>query len=231
MTWSKYRRLCLVVVVPFLIVGWLCTLAVWPFEKYVTIDCSADNYCRPISEKQYYSNDHLNQTFQVDPASRRSNSYIHPFARATPRIVRGAVIDNADYYSGASAEVQAFVKTFKGAPATLLLGGKQENFLTVQQDGTLLMNCHTLEFSENAGTYNASCFGPGWGSPLSFSVEGRDREMLDGLGASVEKVVNERRTEYRWFQIVMYPIFFYGFLVLSLLCWLVARATKFVKAG
>ena len=231
MTWSKYRRLCLVVVVPLLIVGWLCAQIAWPFEKYVNIDCSGDNYCRPINEKQFYGDEQLRERFQVDPASQKSSSYVHPFAQATERVVHGALIGNAGFYAGASAEEQAFVKTFKGSTATLLLGGKDKNLLTAQGNGTLHMNCHTLVFNEKAGTYDASCFGLGWGGPLSFSVEGPDREWLDGLSASIEKVVGERKTEYRWFQIVVYPIFFYGFLLLSLLCWLAARATKFVKAG
>jgi hypothetical protein len=199
----------------------------WPFDRYLNVDCSIANYCKPIPQKQYYADEHLHGTFEIAPAS----GYLRTFASAAPRVIRGAVIDNAAPYGGASSEVQALMQTFKGSTATLLLGGREKNLVTRRPDGTLLMNCLTLDFDSKAGTYGATCFGPGWATSLTFTANGPDREMLDGLSAAIGQVADERKTEYRWFQVVMYPIFIYAFLLLSVLWWLAMRALRFVKAG
>jgi hypothetical protein len=237
MTLSIYRRLCLVLVVPLLVAGYVCARIAWPFDRYVNILCAPflnSENCRPVGppEGEFYK--HVMKDapawFSVNPTSRDFKSYIYPIAEASARMEFGEILA-AEAYAGHGPEVTAFMHNLVGKSAVFQLGVADKKRQSMVDIDPVFLYCHTLTFGSEPGTYTADCYGEGWGGPITFRADRASRIMLDSLNTSIEKKISDTRSEYRWFQIVMYPIFIYGFLILSLLWWLTVKAVRFVKRG
>lgn len=237
MSFSKYRRLCLVLLVPLLIAGYMCARLAWPFDHYVNVLCAPflnSENCRRVGPPEGNFYNYVKKDapawVEINPSSRDFKSYVYPMAEASARMVFGKVI-SAVPYAGHGPEVAAFMHKFVGKDAVFQLGVEDKKLRSLVAIDPPLFLCHTLSFGSEPGTYTGQCYGDGWGGPITFRADGPSRIMLDNLNASIEKEIRDTRSEYRWYQIVMYPIFIYGFLILSLFWWLTVKANRFVKRG
>jgi hypothetical protein len=122
------------------------------------------------------------------------------------------------------------MKTLPGLPASIVLGIQNAHPHSSVVSGVALLWCDALGYGES-GTYSANCYSDTWQGRITFRVEGPGRMTLDNIRAETEKIVEKGNYEYRIYQVVMYPLFLYGFLLLSALVWLAARAFRFVKNG
>lgn len=240
MTLSKYKRLCLVLVLPLLAAGWICAHAAWPYYPYQNVLCQpflGSENCRPVGRPEdsfYKSIKKEGDKDWFDIWTYDEHSPTSTFAEASGRFVGGAVITDATTFLGQPQEVEDFMKrNLIGKNAIVHLGIPTESARSSTVNATtVLLYCNDLHYGTEPGNYSASCFGNGWSGPVSFRVDsGPSRPMLDALQKDVWKLVEEKKSDFRLWQWVMYPIFVYGFLALSLVCWLAMRAVRFVRAG
>jgi len=239
MTWSKYRRLCLVLVLPLLIAGYICAQGFWPYDRNPNILCVLQfnkEYCSPSGpiDAPFYTHqkERIGSWFSVE-GFRDQSSYLYFYPQASVRVIDGATILSVTplQVSTTTPDGELAAKALIGKPASVGLGNIPKDASSSLIFGTAFLFCNTLLFTDQPATYTATCYGRNWMGPVTFSVVGKDRPMLDGLRDAVEKTVDEQKTNYVLYRFITYPIFAYGFLVLSLLCWMVARATRFVRAG
>ncbi|MFM0093395.1 hypothetical protein PQR46_41775 [Paraburkholderia sediminicola] len=170
MTFSKYRRLFLVLVVPLLIAGYICGRVAWPFDRYVNILCAPflnSENCRPVGPTEgafyKYVKKDARAWFSINPSSRDFKSYVYPFAEASARMEFGKVVA-AVPYAGNGPEVAAFMHRFVGKDAVFQLGVEDKKRQSIVDIDPPLFYCHTLSFGSEPGAYTADCYGEGWGA-------------------------------------------------------------------
>jgi hypothetical protein len=128
-TISKYRRLCLVLFLPLLLLGFLASVFM-PYPRYLTVFCggggcynaaqtNGDNgpdskrWLADVSEKEHHG--------WFDIFWKDDNSYIHPFVYASRRVLR-VEIQQAVATAFLDPDERNFAKTLDGRRATIWLG-------------------------------------------------------------------------------------------------------------
>lgn len=244
MSFSKYKRLCLVLFLPLLFVGFIFTKIVFPYDKYFNIACekslSSSDICRDIGKT---NGSFYEATMKQSPAGwasihtafgEQESAPLHPFVYVSSRNLFEAEILAATPFSGDTRHDANFYKNLVGMKAIVKLGtrGSEENPTVSMVEDKVMLYCNDLHFSDTAGVYKHShCFGPNWGASIHFRVFGESQDMLEKLHASIIEEIQEKKFDYRLYQIVMYPLFLYAFFVLSLLVFLSVKAIRFVKNG
>jgi hypothetical protein len=241
MTWSKYRRLCLVLVLPLLIAGYLCARGFWPYDRYVHILCElreTGEYCRPVGppEGEFYKEVKKEAGtpawVPITPSSRKRGDFIYPWVEATQLHVAFSEILSARNYVGQGPDTANVMQRLIGMKGFMTLGFKDKALHSSIIEDFASLYCNSLEFGVQPGTYETVCYGNDFGGPITFRIAGgSSRQLLDGLNTAIEKEINEKRADYLFYRIAAYPMFVYLLLILSVLGWIAQKATRFVKAG
>jgi hypothetical protein len=237
-TWSKYRRLCLVLLMPLLIAGFIVTCVVDPWHRDPDVLCTQSlgtQQCHlDPTGKDYWKEvgDHPDDWFEfTTPVSKNAtlNTY-HILASA-----RGvtAKINYVGYYSGSSDEQKSFLKTLDGRNALVLLsdlGGKQHPDSLTLPNGDLEIRCTDIE-DKGTGDFEGRCWGMDWQGIVMFEVTGSGRQMIEDLNKAINQSIASGQLDFWAYVLIEYPMFIYGFLLLSLLAAIAKKATRYVKAG
>jgi hypothetical protein len=236
-TAPKYKRLCLVLLLPLLGLGILTAHVFLPFDRFVVVMClssfSGRANCRDVGP--FDGNFHqavkgqAKSWFDVDYVGKDLNDAISYLASAEGRWVRGAEIVEAEPFLGYGRDVADFMHRLVGKRATVRLG--TDGSTSVLAGNNALLVCNSLYYLPGTDLYRSQCFGEGWGGSITYRVAGPDKDMLDGLDAAVRKEVERRKTDYVLYRIIMYPLFICAFLVLSALAWVTMRAVRYVRQG
>lgn len=235
----QFVRLFAVAFFPLLLLGFIAANIIFDKSggKYAYILCAPfgkfEN-CRPLGEpnKALYEsvkNEHP-AWFDVFDDRHSRDSPLSNFIMASRRTVRDAVIVKATPFAGYGADVSSSMKSLVGKRTQIELGIKEGEQPSVYRDGARLL-CNNLFFSEANGEYTSQCYGNGWGGPLTYKVTGQSRDELEKLQTAISEIVSSRENDYFIYRAVMYPMFIYLFLLVSLLAWGAMKAARYVRAG
>jgi hypothetical protein len=237
-TIPKYRRLCLVLFLPLLLLGFLSANILMPYERILRALCvqsSGKEYCQDVGEYNgYYYKAVMKRSiawFDVEASPFERNPTIVPNAMASIRMVPDAEIVEVSGPYG--PEVKNTLRKLVGMRANVSLGiyGEARSII----DGNIVyLQCNSLSFDVTPGVYTSLCFGGGWAPgavTFTYSVAAPDREGLDQLRSSINNAVDNKKFEYFTYMILMYPVFIYAFFILSALAWVTAKAVRYVKNG
>ncbi|WEA23718.1 hypothetical protein [Pseudomonas juntendi] len=235
MNLKKYKRLCVVVFLPLLIIGVLGSLLFWPYPKSAVYYCEARNeeYCRNGGELGSHISEIIKSQqpswFPITISTENSLDPIYVFFGSF-RTVHSAEVIKTVTYVGHSQAATDFMNGLIGRTVSIFLG-PPEGGKSVVTERNALLYCNDLTFELVSGTYTSRCWGDGWGGPITFSVEdaSQDRNMLDQLKVEIDRKIKDMRIYHIIYMIVVYPIFFYGFLLLSLLYWLGIQAVRYIR--
>ncbi|WP_209382096.1 hypothetical protein [Pararoseomonas baculiformis] len=230
----------MVLVIPLLALGFLTAKFLLPYERFVTVLCmpafaGGTENCRNVGPLNGALYEHVkkdfNAWFDVRIAPWDSNATITYYAGASNRMVTTAEIHEARPFYWYGSDVANYMRGLAGKIAVIQLGIEGGRRSMVEGDQVFLY-CNSLNYDLTSGSYWSDCFGNGWGGPVTFTVAGRqDRAMLDQLQAAIGREIERKEADYQLYQVVVYPIFLYAFLVLSALAWLTMKAVLFVRAG
>ena len=234
---KKYKRLCVVVFAPLLIIGVLGSLLFWPYPKSATSYCETRNeeYCRNGGELGSNISEIIKSQqpswFSITILTENILDPLYVFFGSF-RIVHSAEVIKTVTYVGHSQAATDFMNGLVGRTVSIFLGPPKGGKSVVTEQNALLY-CNDLTFESVPGTYTSRCWGEGWGGPITFNVEdaSQDRNMLDQLKVAIDLEVKGMRNDHIMYMLVVYPIFFYGFLLLSLLYWLGILAARYVRKG
>jgi hypothetical protein len=237
-TIPKYRRLCLVLFLPLLLLGFVSANIVTPYERILRALCvqsSGKEYCQDVGKYNgYYYQTVMKRSiawFDVEASPLERNPTIVPNAMASMRTVPDAeIIEVSGPYP---PEIKNTLKKLVGMRANVSLGIYGEARSTIEGN-TLYLQCDSLWFDVTPGVYTSLCFGGVWAAgavSFTYRVATPYRGGLDQLRSSINNAMDAKRSEYFTYMIVMYPIFIYAFLILSAIAWMTARAVRYVKEG
>jgi hypothetical protein len=238
MTASQYKRLCLVLFVPLLLTGYLVATYALPYNRFQVVMCQqfvgGDNNCVSASSLDSPLYKHMKQLhkawFDVELGPQERGSITTSLPMASGRLLEDVEILKDKPYWMFGPDVGRFVDGMAGRRGMIQLGIPDKELSLVSSDRFLLL-CHNIRYQGTPGVYSSRCFGDGWTAPFKYRVLAQDRDMLEGLKAEIHKSFDDKVTEYRIYQAVMYPAFVYLFLNLSALVWLTGKAVQYVRRG
>lgn len=219
--------------IPLLISGVITAKILFNYSgnKYAYILCApflGDENCRQVGDPDGNFYRHVKSEypawFDVTSRNESNNTPLTNFFQVSTRVVADAQI--MDSYYG----VEPFVGPLTGRRVTVVLGMQQGDQSIISGEDIILY-CHNLLFEAQEGQYSSNCFGDGWNDLITYRATGASRENLDKLLASINKIVDSRKSDYDFYRIVMYPIFIYLFLLISFFLWVSGKAVRFVKNG
>ncbi len=230
----KYTRLFVVSCIPLLILGFITAKIFFPYDSNAMMTCETflgiEN-CRSVGnvDGSFYKMviSEYPEWFDVQVGDYDKNS-VFVGIRATARRVLNAEIMSAIPYTGYGPEVASSMGALAGRRVTVDLGNQNKEKSIAAGDMNILF-CNTLKFESTQGEYTSACHGSGWGGRVTYQVTGASRGEFDKLLNSINIEIDSRRLDNYLYQIIMYPMFIYIFLVVSFLMWLFMKAVRFVN--
>jgi hypothetical protein len=238
MSLSKYKRLCLVLFLPFLLAGHLLFQIVMKDHDVNAILCQPGitglgHDCKYLGSREdplhQYTKKKYDDWFSVYTPKTANNSTPYTVASATRQIIpKAKVVDVSPYYGDARSQ-QAIMRDLVGRVATVILGVSDPRSSITRDE--VLLACNELTYLETPDRYQAICHGEGWSGPLTFEVSGDGASTLNNLRVQIDVEADDLHRAYRIDQLIAYPFFIYFFLALSAAILAVNRAIKYVKNG
>ena len=236
---KQFARLFIVVFAPLLLLGVIVGKVIFEKsgDKYAYILCIPSytfENCRPLGDpdgrlykltKNYYP-----AWFDVTEASYDSGSPLSNFVMASTRSIKDAVVVSAAPFAGSGSDASLTLDSLIGKRSIITLGIGKGEHSQIYSDGVHLF-CSNLWFATNDGEYTSHCYGEGWGGAVTYQVRGDSRDELDRLHSAIKAEVSARERDYWVYRAVMYPLFIYIFLLVSLLVWISVKAARFVRGG
>ncbi len=233
MTTGQYKRLCLVLFVPLLLAGFFVGQKILNDERYLTLLCSPigdKEFCTPSGPLggNFYerTKSRINYWFQVYPASDKEPALFSVIAEASGRVISDALIQSSVKNIATSEQGKVFMDSLNGLKASILLGSKEASVIT---ENGIALSCNSLRFTETEGVYSSYCYGAGWSGEFSYKASEQDKIKIDVLRASFYKEIASYHFSRVMGMVILYPMFIYIFLLLSLTFWLIKKAARFVK--
>jgi hypothetical protein len=215
--------------------GYLFAVAVAPYNQFLVPMCqmgvSGYQYCRNAGSLEGSFVEGVKRQerawFDVHYGSVRENAPISMAAMASERLLRGATITRAQPLVGTGADA-SIVRRLVGMRGAVQLGIENGENSTLVGD-TALLFCNSVDLDQTPGQFVSQCYGDGWAAALTYTLTSSSKANLDELQAVVRQALEDKKFDYRVYQMTMYPIFIYAFLVLSGSVWLTRKAVRFVK--
>lgn len=240
MSWHQYRRLFLILLLPLLLMGYVSSLTFIQID-YQSVLCDYRSTVCHDGGHLFGRYHELQKSFverrwfDVTPATAHhmlsSGNYLS--VESSRSITVEAKIIDAGLH-GATHEELAKVKGIIGRkalvtiPSTNSIGAEITKGIS---DYGVEIECYTLRFEDEPGIYFSFC-GNGW---IKFTVSNNesrnDRAYLDSLEAAINQQFDRAQADYREYQMVVYPLFVYAFLILSLIVWVIGKAVSYVRHG
>lgn len=236
MTFTQYRRLVLVAVLPLLAAGWIFAKLVVPYGQGAYITCEDDSLfgenCRNVGwEGSLHDSviaDHPSWfTIQL-PEQDKMPSEAYSHVTGSMRLIATNRIVEAKPFPLISEPGRVVMEGLTGKKALIQLGMTKEESSSVIDD-IVSLKCNQLTFGTDSTIYEAHCYGDGWAGQVKFVAQGRTLDTLTNLRAEATKELDDARIDYRAYQIIMYPLFVYLFFIVSGLTWITRRTYRFVK--
>lgn len=233
MTFSKYKRLFLVLLVPLLICGFVLSLFA-PFERQFFMQCEdigGTNLCQTLGDSD--STTHKSAVaryktpwFDLHPGS---TAYVRPYQiSVSPRLLKSARITKVSALNGIEPGSQARGLVSKTGYIQL---GYSKDKVSVFEADRFLIYCNSLYRETTPDTYSSQCSVGEWGAIVEYVVLDEAKSNLDGLQFSIDREIDRRKSQFAFYSVLVYPLFVYLFLILSLAAFLVSKAVRFVKNG
>lgn len=233
MSWRRYQRLTLVLLVPLLLAGWLLGRAAESRDHlFVTCEESSTfENCRNVGWNgglhDYVVKSH-SAWFDIQLPDSETSSAL-PFS-GSRRSFFGAEIVSAEPFVGNGPDAATLMSGLVGKRARVVLGVLQDERSNIFESGADLA-CNSLTFSNTSRLYQANCYGDAWSGPVTFKLAGTEQRRIESLRRAMQDETENQRHESRLFQLIVYPIFVYIFFVGSALAWLAVSAYRYVKAA
>lgn len=235
MTFSKYKRLLFVSLIPLLIMGAVLSAVTSPNKKiyailcipwYSTESCGSVDMDHPIysTRKEVYA-----PWFDIYPANESKFRRVH--VEGSERMLMGATIVEANPFPGYPAEVASYMDKLAGKTAAIRLGINKSSPRSLILDKSAILSCHSLLYKTSTDTYVSRCFGDGWGGPIEYKVSGASKKMLSDLNDSISKEINQVDRDLIIHWSIGIPFFVFVFLLISLIVYLISKAYNYVKKG
>ena len=236
MTLKKYLRLCVVLLMPLLISGVAAKIYFDRHEFNVHIVCKSEfPRCTSLKNSKYkdkgiesvYLALKEKDLFYIFPQRiLKKNQFYEVYT--TEILLRNAQFLDLELFTDmVDSEPQILAaKSIIGRTGHIFLGFK--NIVTVIDDRLLYLNCFDMNFNKEPNEYRSLCEGDGWRAKVTYRVSDT---TLDDLTDAIKKEINSRESDYLVYKILMYPLFIYIFLFLSLLVYITSKAIAFVKNG
>lgn len=235
MTKAQYRRLCLVLIGPLLIAGFICSNIFYPYEKSRTVHChlsSGGETCEEIGpvDSPYHKRFEGRAESWFGLLADGIEGPIRAHILASERLVN---IDRV-----VMVMPTAFTPAGVVANVERVIGGKGTIFFTSKpgastfKPGDLYLYCSGLIMSSDTpGTYGASCFQKDLALQLYFKPSAEAAVMLSEFESQYTAVAKGIEDNYRGYQIAAYPLFIYLFIILSLVVYGTRKAVNYVRLG
>lgn len=238
MTWSKYRRLLLVLLVPLLIAGGLFTVLVIRPSHYATIICANSEMfgenCRMTDGLGESWDERLRAEhpawFDIHTRPFEVNNFPYATVSGSQRFLTGVKILDVQPYAGTDDSPGSpldQLRSLSGQEITIVFGNKERDERPLNPLG-----CNELDFEGYPASYIAGLCGiPNGVARVKFSVDANGASQLAALKSAIDNEVADARqmliTEY----LIGIPLFFVLFIVLSGVVWVLRKAITYVKAG
>lgn len=237
MTKRKYIRLLLVCALPLFVAGIFTTESLFNGQPYAAVTCEQytdkDN-CRYLGdwESSLYKHVKSETPLWFDMGWERRN-YMRSlvFAEATSRTLNDIRVSAASPYLGSGQHAADVMNSLVGSQNTSIQLGFESGQRSYLGDGVNILLCHSLVFKESSNDYEAACFGEGWGGIITFGAFGDSKRTLVDLETQVSDEVNRFFVSRIVEKAILWPMFIYLFLLLSLAVYLIRKAARYVNAG
>lgn len=242
MTRKKFIRIFIVSFIPLLILGFVFAKTVATYDPYAYITCAPfqlsgvtlDENCRSVGDPdgplhKSVRSEHPSW-FDIMEPRYDADAPLHNFITGSQRIINQVEIVDASPFFGYGKDVAEYMKSLTGKKAILQLGIPGNERSVIIDNGISSLYCNNLNFEDTPGLYMSQCYGNGWGGPIVYHVSDLDRPKMDELKSGIEKIISERESDYFLYRIIIYPLFIYVFLLISLLIWIFRKAVRFVNS-
>lgn len=238
MTWSKYRRLLTVLLLPLLIAGAIFTTAIIHPSNYVTILCSrsalSGENCRTTDGLGNKWDEQLrkeyNAWFDIKTRTYEQNRFPSTIISGSQRYVTAVQIMEVEPYLGTDESPGSpldQLRSLRGKDITIVFGNKDRDDRPLNPLG-----CNELNFEDYPESYTAGLCGiPGGVVGVKFTVGPEGNAQLSELKEAAEEETSNAREVLILGYVFGTPIFVMVFLIISGLVWMIRRATLYVQAG
>ncbi|WP_313825045.1 hypothetical protein [Leclercia sp.] len=233
MSWNKYKRLCLILFFPLLLIGFLITVKMLESQRYAYVLCphvgeSACQYAGSSDGGFYkYLKKSKNIWFDVLPRDK-SDAPVTVFIEAAKLTLPEVIIKNAFNVTGDKDSVDAITSRLPGLKSMVSLGVEEHQVSTFSRVGNVLI-CSTLKTEDEADTFTSLCHGRSWSGFITYQTTGIGLSFLNSILDSAKEIEDKANHDYKLSLIIATPMFIYLFLILSIMWWVVLKAVKFVK--
>lgn len=237
MTWTRYRRLLAVLVVPLLGLGMFLFAVVIPPPNYASMLCSpflTGDQCRTTDGLGGPWDDQLRREhaawFNVYTRSYEQNRWPHTIVSGSSRRLNTVHIIDVKPYVGTDERPGSpldRLRSLEGSSISIDFG--------VLENRERLLNplgCNELTFDEDREFYTAGLCGIEGGVALvKFTLGNEDRASLDELRQVIDRETASARHQLNLHYLLGIPIPLILFVGISALIWMVRRAIGYVSAG
>lgn len=233
MSRNKYKRLCLVIFFPFLLMGFLIAVKMLDTQRYAYIICShvGDSACQYAgsSDSGFYKYLKKSKDVWFNVLSEdKSDAPVTVFTEAAKLALPEVIIKSVSNVTGDKDTVDAINSRLPGLRSMVLLGVEENQVSTFSRVGNVL-SCSTLKTEDEADIFTSLCYGRNWTGFITYQATGLGLSFINSIITSAKQIEDKANYDYKLSLIVATPMFIYLFLILSIAWWIVVKAVKFVK--
>lgn len=230
----RFRRLCLVLFIPLTLIGIVYMTITNPDQKYRYLLCDQD-WCRYVgsSPGRLYKSAKADHEYWFDVTLDETiNTFLTTnFVESKGIYLKDAIVGDASTSVSLETDPKAserIVAALKGRKVDIALGVTEKFPLF---DDKPLLSCNHLSGSVFKDTLVAGCYGQDWSGSIQFEPSPEDATRLKKITKIMSDEVAEQDRDQLAYILIGYPIFFWLFLIISLITWIGFKATAYVRRG
>jgi len=233
MSWNKYKRLCLILFLPLLLIGFLITVKMLDSQRYAYILCPhvGESACQYAGSSDGGFYNYLKKSKDVwfsVLSGDKSDAPVTVFIEAAKLTLPEVIIKNAFNVTGDKDSIDAITSRLPGLKSMVSLGVEEHQVSTFSRVGNVLV-CSTLKTEDEADIFTSLCYGRNWSGFITYQATGIGLSFLNSILNSAKEKEEKVNYDYKLALIIATPMFIYLFLILSIIWWIVLKAVKFVK--
>lgn len=235
---SQYKRLCLVLVAPLLLAGFISSNTFLRSERSHWLLCEGvlgeQEYCRRgtyADHKDFYESikKEYPAWFRVDFPSHKKAVTLDVLA--TQRAAFADEIIGTDPYVGYK-EKAAYLDQMIGRKALISLGIIKDAKSDFESLPEVFLACNYLNMDSNKPrVYIATCIGEGWVGAITFRASAETELTLQKLKNQYYKELDDSELNYWINRISAWLLYVVLFLILSLIVYLIRKSINYVRFG
>lgn len=238
MTWSKYRRLFIILLVPLLISGFYFTAFVISPSRLVAIVCVNSESFRENCRRTDGFGEPWDKSlraeypawFDIKTRPFEEDKFPSTIISGSQRVVTGVKILDVQPYAGTEDSPGSSLdqlRSLTGQEITIVFGSKDRDERPLNP-----LECNELDFEGYPATYIAGLCGiPNGVARIKFSLTANESDQMATLKSEIDNEVSDARKNFMAEYLFGIPIFLVLFIVLSGAVWLLRKAVSYVKAG